>query len=301
MTIRTPVVLLAAALVAASLPLTANPAEPGPVVTEQIPASVVMRLLHIDSPDQLMLGGTPEEFAERVSLPPEIRVVASVSHCCEEYSRHRVVADSSLTEAELRKALTDSLLASDWKRPPPQHPATRSGFASSRETGDDLTFCGADDAYLNASITESSEESTAIELSLQTGYEYSPCNRESADRHRGRGMFSWTEDLVPVLEPPEGARSHGGGMGGSDEYAELQAIVDTDLSADVLVDHYASQLAAAGWQAGRAVATTRAAVADIAVSTPEGESVIGFLMAHCGLQDGFRCEARLRIYRERER
>lgn len=298
MPIRTPVVLLAAALVAASLPLTANPAEPGQVVTEQVPASVVMRLLHIDSPDQLMLGGVPEEFAERVSLPPEIRVVASVSHCCEEYSRHRVVADSSLTEAELRKALTDSLLASDWKRPPPQHPATRSGFASSRETGDDLTFCGADDAYLNASITESSEESTALELSLRTGYEYSPCSREAVER-RYDGMFSWAQDLVPVLEPPEGTRSHGGGMGGSDDYAELSAMVDTDLSADVLVDHYASQLAAAGWQADRSVATTRAAVADVAVGTPEGESVIGFLMAHCGLQDGFRCEAKLRIYRER--
>lgn len=299
MPIRTAVVLLAATLVAAVPTVTASPAEPGPIVTEQIPASVVMRLLHIESPDQLVLGGVPEEFAERVSLPPEIRVVASVSHCCEDYSRHRVVADSKLTEAELRKALADSLLASGWKRPPPQNPAIRSGFASSRETGDDLTFCGAEDAYLNASITESSDESTALELSLQTDYEYSPCSREPVYRHRG--MFSWTEDLVPVLEPPEGARSHGGGMGGSDEYAELQAMVDTDLSADVLVDHYASQLAVAGWQVGRAVATTRAAVADVAVSTPEGKSIIGFLMAHCGLQDGFRCETRLRIYREGER
>lgn len=297
MSIRTPVVLLAATLVAAAPPVTASPAELGPAVTEQIPASVVMRLLHIESPDQLMLGGVPEEFAERVPLPPEIRVVASVSHCCEEYSRHRVVADSGLAEAELRQALVDSLLGNGWKRPPSRQPETQSGFATRHEPEDDLSFCGADDAYLSASITESSEESTALELCLQTGYEYSPCSRETVDGHRG--MFTWTEDLVPVLEPPEGARSHGGGMGGSDDYAELSANVDTELSADVLVDHYASQLAAAGWQAGRATATTRAAVADVATSTPEGESVIGILMAHCGLQDGFRCEARLRLYRER--
>lgn len=298
MSVRTTVVLLAATLVAVAPPVTANPAEPGPVVTEQIPASVVMRLLHIESPDQLMLGGVPEEVAERVPLPSDLRVVASVSHCCEAYSRHRVVADSSLAEAELREALVDGLLGSGWKRPPSQQPETRSGFATRHEREDDLSFCGADDAYLSASITESNEGSTAIELSLQTGYEYSPCSREPVRRPYG-GMFDWAQDLVPVLEPPEGARSHGGGMGGSNEYAELSAMVDTDLSADVLVDHYASQLAAAGWQADRAVATTRAAVADVGVITPEGESVVGILMAHCGLQDRVRCEAKLRIYRER--
>lgn len=300
MAIRTAFGLVVAALAAANS-VSAEQVEPMPTVVEQVPMDVVVRLLGLESADQLTLGGIPEELAEQLTLPADVEVVGTVSHRGEEWSHDQIKGTSGLAPQELRQALADALEAQGWNPQDSRHPEVKSGFAFVTEMSRQLAFCGPDDASLSISVSEKSSDEgpTSFSLTRIPSREGSPCHERYMEHFRDGP--AWAEDLVPVLRPPEGASSSPGGGGGSDTYWETQAHVQTDESADLLVNHYGGQLAAAGWGVGRTVALSNLAASEVSTQTPEGAPVNGFLLAKCGVHGREMCEVALSFSRETER
>lgn len=300
MSVRTAAVLLATAL-AAAFPVSAEQTETAPVVSEQVPLDVVLRLLGLESADQLTLGAMPAELAEQIELPADTEIVGTVSHRREEWSYDQIKGTSGRPPQELRQALADALEAQGWKPQDARHPEVKSGFAFVTERRHQLAFCGPDDASLSVSVSEKSDDEgpTSFSFTRTPSRDGSPCHEGYMEHFRDGP--SWAEDLVPVLRPPEGASSSPGGGGGSDTYWETQAHVRTDESADLLVNHYGGQLAAAGWGVGRTVALSNLAASEVSTQTPEGALVNGFLLAKCGLYGRETCEVTLSFSRETER
>lgn len=287
-------------VLALALPVTAEQAADkalAPTFAEQVPMEIVLRLLGLDSQEQLALGRMPDEVAQLVSLPAAVDVVATIQHGDGDDFYNRIVATARMSEAELREALVASLQSNGWTRPPERTSARRSGFMSSHPTGDWLAFCGTDDTYLNASMKAEGEALTSLRINVDSGRHGSNCDDSWPGGHEA--WRQWTEEIVPALEPPEGASVMGMSSGGSDDYQEIEAHVDTELSARDLVDHYASQLAAAGWVAGGTATTSRVAVADVSFEESRERAVVGFLLSYCGRQGRYACNVTLMIYRDR--
>lgn len=264
---------------------------------EQVPMEIVLRLVGLDSREQLVLGRMPDEVAQMVSLPAAVDVVATTQHGDGDDFNNRIVATARMSKAELREALAASLQGNGWTRPPERTSARRGGFVSSHSSDDWLAFCGADDTYLNGWVKAKGEALTSLTINVYRNRQMSNCDDSWPGGHEA--WRQWIEEIVPALEPPEGASVMGMSSGGSDDYQEIEAHVDTELSARDLVDHYASQLVTGGWVAGGTATTSRVAVADVSFEGSEERAVVGFLLSHCGRQEPYSCNVTLMIYRDR--
>ena len=76
----------------------------------------------------------------------------------------------------------------------------------------------------------------------------------------GRPRDPWLEAPIPRLEPPVEARIRPAGRGGGMETYSVSAFAMTTMSNEKLIDHYAAQMVAAGWQAGDKAARRSAAI-----------------------------------------
>lgn len=300
MPIRTPVVLLATAL-AVALPVLAEPSEPPQPVGQQVPLDTVLRLLNIESAEQLVLGSMPDALAEQIPLPDEVEIVGTISRQQRDGSHHNVAGESGLSQTALRKAFTDSLLAGGWERLESQGSKVTSGFAASGRD-DPLNFCGPDDANLMLSLSDREEGPTAFNLYLDLSSAGSNCEamrRMQAYDPYGQGE-SWADELIPVLEAPEGAEAHPSGRSQYGDVVNVRAGVLTELPPNELVDHYVGQLTAAGWVAGGTSLVSRIGLAEVSTQAPDGRPVTGFLMAECGRGRGTNCQVRLSVSRSDE-
>lgn len=253
--------------------VSAEPAAGAQTLDAQIPIEVVMRLLNIESPEQLTLGRLPDEVAQRVKLPADVQIMAAVSR---KPSHHHIVGRTGRSAQELRPELVASLERAGWSRPPAAA-VRKSGFLSSVEPCESHSFCGPDNAHLTASVRAAEGDLTSLDLNLFTTRDASMCGQQrSAQTPEGTG---WADVLIPALEPPARARISGQGSSSSGgEMLNLNATLETELSPDSLVDHYGGQLAAAGWRVGQAARTSRVAAADVEINGPEGDRVSGFLL-----------------------
>lgn len=298
MSIRTALSLVV--VLALALPVSAEQAADkvtAQTFAEQVPVEVVLKLLGIDSREQLVLGRMPDEVAQMVSLPAAVDVVATTQHGDGDDFNNRIVATARMSKAELREALAASLQGNGWTRPPERTSARRGGFVSSHSSDDWLAFCGADDTHLNGWVKSKGEALTSLTINLYRDRQISNCDDSWPGGHDA--LRQWTEEIVPALEPPEGTSVIGASGGGGPRYREIEAHIDTELPARDLVDHYASQLVAAGWVAGDTATTSRAVVADVSFVGSEERAVVGFLLSHCGGQEPYSCTVRLVIYRDR--
>lgn len=295
MSIRTTVVLLATAVTVA-LPVRAVESEPSAPLGEPVALDTVLRLLNIESVEQLVLGSMPDALAEQIPLPDEVEIVGTISPKQRDGSHHNVAGESGLSRTALLKAFTDSLLAGGWERLESQGSTVTSGFAASGRN-DPLNFCGPDDANLMLSVSDREKGPTAFNLYLDVSSAGSNCEamrrRQVYDPY-GRGE-SWADELIPVLEAPEGAEAHPSGRSQYGDVVDVRAVVVTELPPNELVDHYAGQLTAAGWVVGGTSLVSRIGLAEVSTQAPDGRPVTGFLMAECGRGGGTNCQMRLSI------
>lgn len=278
------------------LPASMAAGEPPRGVAEAVPVETVLNLLHLDSADQLILGRVSDEVARRVTLPADLRVLATIAGDDDGRIHHMVSALSPLSKTELAQEITRSLLGSGWTKAPSPVSDRTNGFAERRGQTEWLVFCGADNAYASASIRTTGRGETLMNLSVADVHEDTRCGM-TLDEYDSAGM-AWANEHVPLLEPPAETESRGMWNDHGPTYAESVVSVKTDLSAQALVRHYLDQLIAAGWRAGTSTTTARTAVADVSLGPAEGKPIVGFLIGHCGLKRSAYCDVRLFLHRD---
>ena len=83
---------------------------------------------------------------------------------------------------------------------------------------------------------------------------------------------------IPPLRAPDGERVMRRGSGWGDDYVEQSAQLDTTTSVAATLDHYARQLAAAGWSVvGRPLLDGEAGMQRLAVRDGKGTEWNGML------------------------
>lgn len=89
---------------------------------------------------------------------------------------------------------------------------------------------------------------------------------------------SWKPPLeIPSLTAPSGVTASAGGTGWSGENMRTSVNVDTTISADSLLEHYARQLAAAGWQMGKRLSDGSTALQPLSFRDARGKEWVGAL------------------------
>jgi hypothetical protein len=88
---------------------------------------------------------------------------------------------------------------------------------------------------------------------------------------------------IPSLRIPPGATVQSVGGGWSDSYVETSAQLDTTTSAESVMNHYAAELAAAGWTvAPRTLMDADVAVRAVSTRDAEGKEWRGLLLLMSG-------------------
>jgi hypothetical protein len=178
--------------------------------------------------------------------------------------------DTAAAFAHYRRVLE----AAGWRRG--TAPTPESGFQPTR-TATPLPWCR-DSAYLWLEKIESATPTTVIAVQRFSGAGgmFSPaCGG-------GRRTITFRPQIttnVPQLTPPEGAKMLGGGTSSSGETTSLHTTIVSALPVERVIAHYATQLAAAGWQFGES-ATVDGAIMRRATKAEGEKRWAGLLTAY---------------------
>jgi len=82
---------------------------------------------------------------------------------------------------------------------------------------------------------------------------------------------------IPALAAPFGVTAMPGGTGWSNDNMRTSVSVDTTMSADSILAHYARQLTAAGWKVGKRLSDGSSALQPVSVRDPRGREWVGAL------------------------
>lgn len=191
---------------------------------------------------QVFIGTLPTDLSFDMPLPDNARVVASVVHP-EPLEATEILLDVDLPPDEVIALYDDELTG--WHTI--EFPGPRGAFVSQLFVSQPIErahFCQDEgDTTLILMAWESESGRTDVRLDIVPTDEYSFCAQQD---------FTDPEDpdLIPALVAPEGVIMglglSGGGSSGSDQY--ISATLESELSADELAIHYASQLEEAEWQ-----------------------------------------------------
>lgn len=155
-----------------------------------------------------------------------------------------------------------------WERPR-GFMADRGGFRSSTRRPWSI-WCSA--GYWVQSTAAVIETTTYLNVRYSSeGGDPSPC----ADDPRRRPPFPTFR--FPDLEPPPGASVEPRGGGGNSGSMETSAIVETDMGAPEVFEHYARQLSAAGWTPRGQASGAEVGVASWDLQDDDGNPLVGLL------------------------
>jgi hypothetical protein len=196
---------------------------------------------------QILVGQLPDPLPADFPLPEEAQIIGSI---VQSYGFTEILFQTAQSPEEVYSFFQQQLLDTGWQvqesRP------FREGFLISLSEAhvDDLAlretphqFCSTSQAaLLNVSAQPSDDSSaTAVQLSFLTGgFESEP----SSEFDCSLGM---AESPLPALLPPNDAVVRGSGSSFGNDNASADAVIETDLDAEALINHYASQLQQAGW------------------------------------------------------
>ena len=198
---------------------------------------------------QLLPGEIPSQLPVEIPLPGESRIVGSVLWS----ASTTVILDCALNQEEAIRFYDERLTSLGWTKPEMGlgYPFGGGGFTNKGGPWDDgAQFClGERGPSLHvrtiiASNEPTSTSSTSIHIALNTDPELSPC---SPRLRRQMGMMHLQSDILPKLEPPQGAMQLGGGSSGGGDTATSRGWLTTDLDLSTAHTHYKDQLQKNGW------------------------------------------------------
>jgi hypothetical protein len=187
---------------------------------------------------QIYVGKLPEKLPTDIPVPDGSRVIGSVVRGEESV---QTVLDALQPPDGVLDFYRQRMQSAGWSAQD-QSAAPSGGFVPS-SLGSGLTFCQSrtgPSLFLNASAE--SGQPTDVRLTLNTNKTQAyPCSPQP-------GGVSPTEQLIPRLVAPVGARQIEGGSGGSSTGSSYNsATLAIDQNAAALAAFYGDQLTQAGW------------------------------------------------------
>lgn len=247
-----PLTLTAALLNTAQLPVLGQIQEHDD--DEVIPAEIVLRLLNSDflEAQQVFLYELPNNLPIQLPLPDQATVLVSVVYRVEgfDFDFYRVLLDIPQPLETVAAQYRQQLEASGWEEPTPTAGDLGGFIPSAARLDNQLVFCSADKTQgIFASASSQADNSTGLDLNLApiTG-DHSSCRADLASAQPPD-----FESPMPILSPLVGAivTPQGSSASGSkpNEYSfvEIEATIESELSAEAIAQHYAAQWELAGW------------------------------------------------------
>lgn len=195
---------------------------------------------------QLLVGKLPDNLTLPIPIPENSRILGTLIHGPESID---VLLDSVLQPPAVMSFYKQSLTASGWNEQDEMHPAMQDGgfvHTGFHARENHATYCkGPDGPALTINAYQGKQELTDVRLDIDFGSEYSSC-RQSNRMHQ-RMARHHAHNLIPLLEPPQGAKQQGKGGGGGGDNWHSHATLDAEMPLDVLSTHYAAQLLKGGW------------------------------------------------------
>ncbi len=198
-----------------------------------------------DNP-QLLVGQLPDNLAIPVPLPENSRLLGTLIRSPQSIN---VILDTTLLPAAVLSFYKESLAASGWNELEEMHPGMHGGgfvHTGFRGFENHAIYCkGLDGPAFSIIAYERKPGLTDAQLDINFGSEYSPCTQPN--RMQRRMAHHHMHNLIPSLEPPEGAKQQAGGGGGGGDSWHSNATLDAEMPLDALATHYDAQLRKGGW------------------------------------------------------
>ncbi len=224
-------------------------------------------------PPQLLPGRLPPSPPVEVPIPEGSRIIGTVV----QDSESTTVLDAPLSADAVLAFYRERMPALGWREQevPGRQPHGQGGFTFRRPLTIEsaLFFQGPRGPSLNVVAALRPQPGALTEVSLM--FRIRPPDRMQGPlSQRMNGM----QEMIPPLEPPEGAEQQGGGAGGGGGSWRTDAMLLTDRRLVAVAAHYDAQLAGAGWQLSRSGLTPPVAWSTWTLTDTEGEPWRGFLI-----------------------
>jgi hypothetical protein len=256
------------------------------VESGEVPVDLVMALVGGEAQDsRLFLGRVPPEVEGKIPLGDAERVVGGLAQSRGGTIVIQVGGDPSAS----LDTYAEHLEQQGWVTPAVSA-QTRGGFQQTSQFNLNI-WCGEGYSVRVSGFALNAANYLRVQYTNR-GLMPTVCDAQEA-RFRQR-MDPYREVSFPTLEAPPAAVVRSGGGGGSSDGISLLATVETQLPAEVIFEHYAQQLTAAGWvPEGRSVAE-EVSIGRWLVESADGLPLVGTLAVLKLAADGsYRMWARL--------
>ena len=261
----------------AAFPLTAqSPAQAGDTIPKELVA-LLLRGPGASGSDTFDIKiGAPADFPRELLPDDATAAVSMVSG-----GQTAVVVEAPKLTDDLR-AWVSKAEAAGWITSGPGMPM-RGLMSSSSAVMQTVSLCQGD-RYMSALLSERPAGGRYVRISLTTDPRRGNC--QPLPRYGGPSYFA--DVTVPMLRPPAGSRTFGGGgMSSSSDSYEQRLRIDTKLSPEAVVQHYVAQMQSAGWHLDGRADAEGVAIARLTMNSSLKELVVANLVANV-MPDGDR-------------
>jgi hypothetical protein len=209
------------------------------------------------STPEVAVGRLPERLANDLAPGPDTRIIGSLT--TRRFSVGALVMRGRSPEVQER--LAAQLVEKGWRKLPATTPdAPRGGFETPfREPRNGpLTLCSTDDHNVQINVSNHRGDSAAVRLFLGRDNFGVSC----VDPGLTSSSAPANEAPIPALRAPAGTEYRGGGSGSGSgsRWGDAHGQLRSDMEPAALLEHYAAQMIAAGWQAGARTSSAEVAL-----------------------------------------
>lgn len=256
--------------------------------TQEVPMDLVVALLDGERRGtNVFVGAVPAEAEVPIPLGEVERVVGGLVRG----SGGTVVVEVAGDGPKALANYFEHLQTRGWARPS-SRPSERGGFQTTSRYAQNV-WCG--EGYW----IQGSSMNFDARIYLRISYTKREPGRSLCDPPEASApsrLDAYGDLAFPPLEPPVVAIVQSGGGGGSSHGIRMEATIESDLGIEVIFEHYARQLTAAGWVPRGQAIGEGLAVGRWEARGAEGDPVVG-TMSVWVMMDGQPFLASLRLDR----
>ncbi len=188
-------------------------------------------------------GDLPGDLPVKIPLPDNADIIGSLVRS-NDYKEVEVVLDVPSKPDDVVGFYRSTMTKAGWNEQKDFSPPEGGGFISAPSMPASATFCQNQNKSLSFAVSAYSPDEASpsdVRLTLDTNPQNSVC---------GQNLFPQpgAQSPIPALTAPAGALQRGGGSCGGGGSWNINANIETDLSAKDLEAYYEDQLDKAGWK-----------------------------------------------------
>ena len=263
--IRSTTILMAVVVAANARPMAAQQQEPATVPTSLAKALMFPFFSMFEDQPHFVVERTPDGWPKDLAAPVPAKLVGGAAFGPILSAVYRYPRGVDAVEAYQR------VLA---------HAGFTRGASMGREHGgfssgqmpEGATWCRADGSA-DVIVVDSSAATRSLLVTFVSSHTRSASCSPAATQGQ-----EWKPPLaIPALSAPLGVSAQAEGSGWNGNHMSTSVSVDTTMSADSLLDHYARQLTNAGWQTGKQLSDGHTAVRAVSTHDANGQLWSGAL------------------------